>query len=280
MMKAIEHDKTGLIKKIIHEEEEHEAQKKELSPKSKKNRFFMFISVLFIVLALIMLLFVAFKVKNVKTVQVVPKNTSLILNDQTDFKEIAGFGQNRITETVLNQVNNTKVDKGEIEGIFLTENKKIIGFKRFITLIKSNLSEEEAAFFNENFLLGAFNDGLNSVSSQKGSSAQITVGDFFMLLKINSFTEVFSVMQAWENKILYDLHGFLGVDISPDTNYLFTKNFEDGVIQNKNARILYDKDGNIVLMYVFIDNNYIVVTKSEEAVKEIILRLAASKIRK
>ena len=50
----------GINKKIIHEEEEHEALKKELSPDSKKNRAFMFISIILIILALAALVFFNF----------------------------------------------------------------------------------------------------------------------------------------------------------------------------------------------------------------------------
>ena len=45
MAKVIENDNSGLIKKIIHNEEEHEIEKINLSPESRKNKFF--ISVLF-----------------------------------------------------------------------------------------------------------------------------------------------------------------------------------------------------------------------------------------
>ena len=87
-------------------------------------------------------------------------------------------------------------------------------------------------------------------------------------------------MQNWESKMLYDLHGFFGVKLSPETNYLFTKSFEDGIVANKNARILRDNNGQIVLMYVFADDNSIVITNSENAVSEIILRLNSSQIKK
>ena len=48
MAKIIEDDKTGLIKKIIHEEEEHEKINQNLSPESKRNKIFMFVGLLLI----------------------------------------------------------------------------------------------------------------------------------------------------------------------------------------------------------------------------------------
>jgi hypothetical protein len=85
-------------------------------------------------------------------------------------------------------------------------------------------------------------------------------------------------MRLWENNLLTDLHGFLGVNISSDTNYLFTKNFINGIVENKNARVLYDNSGNIVLMYIFADDNSIIITDSSNAAHEILLRLASSQV--
>lgn len=104
--------------------------------------------------------------------------------------------------------------------------------------------------------------------------------DLFMLLRSNSFGDSFNQMRSWENKMFLDLHGFFGYDISAFTNYLLTKDFEDGFIQNKNARILYDGTGKIVLMYVFVDEDFIVISNTEQAVKEAMLRVNSSKIKK
>lgn len=272
MVKAIEGDKGGLIKKIIHEEEEHEAEKINLSPSSKKNRLFMFISITLIILAFVVLVFFAFFNEKINVISVVPQTTSIIFTDQTDFIPIDGLTKEKIGETISNQTNNTKVKIGGVEGIYLTENKKVIGFKRFITLLKSNLTADQLNLISENFLLGTFKNGLSSVSPN--------IGDLFMLLKVRSFSDIFPVMQSWESKMLYDLHGFFGVKLSSETNYLFTKSFEDDIVANKNARILKDNNGQIVLMYVFADDNSIIITKSKNAISELILRLNSSQIKK
>jgi len=286
MVKAIGIDKSGLVKRIIHEEEEHEALKKNLSPSSKKNRVFMFISIVFIALAFVVLIFLAFSNKNTYIIPTAPQVSSIIFTDQTDFKEIGGFTNDQIIETISNQINNTAVKIGGIERIYLTENKKIIGFERFITLIKSSLTVNQTSFIDDNFLMGVLNTGIKPTSTEGQlipavSGSTLSVGkDFFMLLKVRSFTEIFPIMRNWENKMLYDLHGFFGVNMTPETDYLFTKNFEDTIIANKNARILKDKDGQIVLMYIFVDNTTIIITNSEAATGEVILRLASSQIKK
>ncbi len=272
MVKAIESDKGGLIKKIIHEEEEHEAEKINLSPGSKKNRAFMFISITLIILALGVLAFFAFFDEKINVVEIALQAVPIIFTDQTDFIPIDDLTKDKIAETVSNQANNTKVKIGGVNGIYLTENKKVIGFDRFTVLIKSNLTAGQLGLISSNFLLGAFKSGLSSISPN--------IGDLFMLLKVKSFTDIFPVMQSWESKMLYDLHGFFGVKLSPETNYLFTKSFEDGIVANKNTRILKDNSDQIVLMYIFVDDNSIIITNSENAVNEITLRLNSSKIKK
>jgi hypothetical protein len=118
---------------------------------------------------------------------------------------------------------------------------------------------------NNNFLLGAVNGDTK---------------DFFILLKMRSISDIFDSLRAWENKMFYDLHGFFGIDVSLQTNYLLTANFQDGIIGNKNARILYDKNNKIVMMYIFADDNSVIITNTENAAQEIMLRLAASQIKK
>jgi hypothetical protein len=268
MAEVLENDKEGLIKKIIHGEEKHEEEKKNLSPESRKNKFFMFISILLTSLALMTLLFFLFR-KNTNTVEVAQQFTPIIFNDQSVFLEVAGLKKEEITQTVLNEVNNTKVKISGVKGIYLTENKKIIGLRRFITLIGSSfVPDSNPVLVSDNFLMGSVLVGLKASSP--------FAGDFFILLKVRSTADVFASMRVWETKMFSDLAPFLGISVSKETNYLFTKNFEDGVVDNKNARILYDKNNQSILTYIFADDNSVVITSSQNAAHEIILRLASS----
>lgn len=265
MVKALERDKQGLVKKIIHEEEEREIEKINLSPSSKKNKVFMLVSIIFILCAFGILVFLAFFQENINTTPAVPEAVSLIFTDRTEFKPIDGLNKEKIIDTVWNQINDTKVKVDGVEGIYLTENKKVIGFKRFATVLKTSLVDP-IGYISDNFLTGVVN--------------QEKTKDFFILLKIRSFTDVFPLMRAWETKMLYDFHGFFGLSLNPQNNYLFTKDWEDGIVQNKNARMLKDNDGKIVLMYVFVSDTSLVISDSEVATAEVMLRLASSQIKK
>lgn len=259
---VIEDGTEGLVKKIIHEEEESQIEKNNTSPESKKNKFFVFVGISLIVLSATTLIYFFFFKEKINIIPVEKQFIPIIFNDKTTFDEIFGLNKDKIIQTVANQVNATEVKKGGVEGIYLTENKKIIGLRRFVDLIKANfVPNDNKLFVSDNFLLGVVNGEAK---------------DFFVLLKARSTFDIFDSLRIWEDKIFSDLNGFLGVNINNDTKYLLTKNFEDGIIENKNARILYDKDGKIIMMYIFADDNSVIITDSQSAAHEILLRLAAS----
>jgi len=270
--KAIESGQGGVIKELIRTQEEQEAQKENLSPESKKNKLFMFISVIFVFLSCIVLVVYFLFKEQISTVSVKPQFTPIIFTDQNVFLEIGGLTKDKIAQTILNEVNNTKVKIGGVEGIYLTENKNIVLFRKFVSFTKGSISLDKITFLDDNFLLGVFNNDkkLDSLSDK----------NLFILLKMRSIADIFDGIHLWENKMFNDLHGFFGVEINNDTSYLLTKDFEDGIVENKNARILKDKDGKVVFMYVFIDETSLIITNTSATTHEIILRLAGSRIKK
>ncbi len=271
MTKALEGNKEGLIQKIIHEQERAEAEKK-LSPESKKSRFFIIGGILLLILSLAALAsFTAFQ-KKTETVEVAPQFKPLIFTDKTFFQEVAGFSKESIIESILAEVRNTKVKAGGVEGIYLTENKQAIGLRRFIALTKSKFVPSEAPFVEDGFLLGIVNQGMTADNQANGG--------LFILLKARSFEDIFPSMRAWENKMLFDIGGFFSIDTAGERNYLLTKNFEEGIIGNKNSRILYDNEHNIVLMYIFADDHSVIIANSEAVAGEVMLRLKSAEIKK
>ena len=203
--------------------------------------------------------------KQIFTVPVTPQFTPIIFTDKAQYADITDLDKEHIIGTVINEINSSDVKSGGIEGIYFSENKKIIGLKRFLELLEASIDKTKMEFFKDNFLAGISNKDTK---------------DFFILIQMRSTTDVFDVMRAWEEKMFFDLHKFFGVELSPDTKYLLTKDFEDGIIQNKNARILHDTNGRIVLMYVYLEDGSLLVTNSEATVGEVITRLASARVKK
>jgi len=253
----------GVVKKIIEEQEEKEKEK--TSPEQKRNTFFLAGSVVLFIFAFATVFLVFLLKEDIFITEIKPQYSSIIFTDQVSFQDITGLKKEEIFQVVSNKVNGTLVKKGGLEAIYLKENETILGLRRFLALVEANLDTSKIDFVNDNFLLGVANE------EEK---------DFFILLKMRSMVDIFATMRSWENKMFLDLHSFFNFVINSENQYLLEKNFEDGVVKNKNARILRNNEGEIVMMYIFAENDSLVITNSEQAAAEIMLRLASSQIKK
>ena len=275
MASTLESGTEGLVKKVIHGEEKHEAERKNLSPESTKNELFMIIGFLLILAALITVVFFL-PTPNTSTVPVEKQFTPLIFNDRVSLIAVDGLGKEKIPQKILHELSLLSLKDGGVGGGYLTINKSPVGLRKFLEITEAKFVPGDARLVDENFLLGVIKNEKNELPKPDR--------DFFLLMKINSLADVFDSIHAWESKMFADLYGFLGITLSPETGYLLTKDFEDGIIENKNARILYSSNGDlrgeVVMMYVMVDDSYIIITSSEKAVEEIIRRLASGKIKK
>ncbi len=268
MAEVIADGSGGLIKNIIHEEEDREKEKELISPESTRNKLFAAFGSL-LILASVGLVGFFFMNQLPSRVEVETPFTSMIFNDATGFIEVASLSKDQIIQSVRKEVETKEVKLGGVDGIYLTLNNNIIGLRKFNELMKGSLNVELNTFVDDNFLLGF----VNGVDGR----------DAFMLIKMRSFTDIFEDMKDWENKMFSDMHDLFGIPLSSSTAPLLTKNFENSIVQNKNARVLYQTDAEgkntIAMMYVFVDDTHLVITRNESTVREIITRLLGTNIR-
>lgn len=260
MAKVLGDNQVGLIKKIIHEEEMNEEIKKKLSPQSTQNKIYMTFGSLFLFIALI--IWVSVFLKNEPAPVVLEERfTPLITLDHSSFLNIASLSKNQILNRIASEVKNSLAEDGDLEGIYLTSQDKFLGLREFLAIFEGSLVYGDGDTFSDTFLLGFLKKDNN---------------DLFILIKVKSFQDAFSYMKDWEAKMYIDLRELFSLSGDSD---LLTKGWTDDFIENKNARILYDKGGNIVLTYVYLDDNSILITPSKEVVNEVISRVFSSKIK-
>lgn len=89
-----------------------------------------------------------------------------------------------------------------------------------------------------------------------------------LLFKIRSYEPSFAGMIKWETSMLNDLGTIFSI---PDGTGF---SVEDKEIQNRDARMLSDEDGNPLLIYSFINRNYLIIAQNEEPIKEIFRRFS------
>jgi hypothetical protein len=68
------------------------------------------------------------------------------------------------------------------------------------------------------------------------------------------------------------------INVAGENSYLLSKPFQDSVLKNQDARVLYDNQGQVVMLYLFVNNDdLIIIAKDESAVLEILNRLGTLK---
>lgn len=262
MAGALEDGGQGAIRKIIEQETAYEEAKKKAAGSSLWNQLYLLSSVL-LVLATIGIIYYVVSRNVGGEVAITPQFTPVIFNDETSFIE-AGEEKKDIVGQVDWEAKISEVPEGGVKGIYLMEQGQLLGLSRLASLLETSVTIDNS-IFSDNFLLGTV----------KNDQPEL-----FLLVKVYSFTDAFNFMRDWEKKMFYDLRELFDVELTSSNNYLLTKDFEDGIVGNKNARILRDNLGNIALMYVFADDNFIVISKSEDAVGEVVARLAGGSVKK
>ncbi|MES2213812.1 MAG: hypothetical protein V4465_00250 [Patescibacteria group bacterium] len=99
----------------------------------------------------------------------------------------------------------------------------------------------------------------------------------FIIVKLDSFENAYPGMLNWEKDLPGDLLPLFAskevVSTIPEGQI-----WSDVTIQNKDARVLKDPSGQIVLIYSFFDNNRLVITDTESTLRTIITRLNSEKL--
>jgi len=272
MALAVKEGQAGLLKNIITEQERIDLEKRKKSPERARNKFFLIAGIILLVASVGAISFFLFFRDYIDSVDVVTEFVPMIFTDETQFISVDGLTPREIADLVTVEVDSIEIKFGGVMGLYLTEDKKVIDFDRFVELGGINLRVSGTRLVADNFFMGIL-----GVDSNVGARV---AGDLFILLKIESLTDIFPFIKNWEEKMFVDLRDFWGIPTGLDTEYLLSKSFEDGIVENKNARVLYDNQGKIVLMYVFLDDKSIIITDSRSAVREAVLRLGAGEIRR
>ena len=107
------------------------------------------------------------------------------------------------------------------------------------------------------------------------ATAATSANSPFVIVELESFDNTFQAMLGWEGKMLADISPIFIVAENFSTPPVPRDRFEDLIVKSRDTRVLKDTDGNILILYSFIENDYLVITTTEEAFREIVNRYLA-----
>jgi hypothetical protein len=195
-----------------------------------------------------------------------PSPPAPILTSQKEV--ILDFQDGDDMERKISEVLTTNLGPGDLLYLPLRlrrETKKethFIGAKEFLKFIEAEASPNLTNFLKNSFFLGVLHLKKNYpvliFESQKGKIENIFAG-----------------MLSWEKSLVKDL-SFLIPTKKTESRILFPS-FTDKIIENNASRII-QAQGETILLYTILNNKYIIITTSEESLKEIIKRVFRYKL--
>ncbi len=270
MAKAVRENQGSVVKIAMAEAEKREHEYVEFSPKSTKNKIFIISAGALILVGIAIAVYVTI-IKASKAVVVPTENGSISLVFSETNKEvpIGGLSRDQIIGSIRNEFINSPLKLGTVENIYFTkitdeknETKVRINAPDFLSLINSQIPGTLSRTLEPDFMIGAY--------SWNGTSP-------FVILKVPNFQIGFSGMLAWEGKLFDDFYKLFNISTEGTNTMLFNKKFTDAVVKNKDSRVLYDDAGKIALMYLFLDDNTILITKDGGAIDEVNSRFLLQK---
>ena len=250
-------------------------------PRSKKAAFFI-ISLLFVFAGI-----GAFNFNYIKekfTAAPAPKKSlqmeALITADSDIEFNLSKFDKKDVGNSLSELMNTADIKPNSIQYIYLTksavenekETKKLAESKEALPLISSKIPDILLRSLSPKYMLG--------IHSWNGNQP-------FLILKTDSYENVFAGMLSWEKNMAGDLSLLFPRNIPPEIQegtttteqvLSYKKDFEDVLVKNKDARALRDESGEIFLIYSIPDKETVLIASNTGTLAELfdrIIRLRA-----
>lgn len=101
----------------------------------------------------------------------------------------------------------------------------------------------------------------------------------FLIFQIKNYEYSYAGMLDWERTLASDMFYLFELDTTESKLKLSSRKWKDIIINNKDVRVLLNENGKEILYYLFADKKNILITDSEETIKEIISRLVLNNIK-
>lgn len=239
-----------------------------------KSRVIIFISAILLLVGIIgIVTVILLNSQNSTPVIQVQSLPALITTEIKDEVNISLVTNGAVIKTLADKLNNSQMTVNNLANIYLTAgtstNKRLLTAVEFASLMNFNMPPIIQRVLLPDFMVGVF-------SFEKNLP--------FIIFKTTSFENTYAGMLAWESdleknmSVLFHLPGYENAgsilnELAPKTQ----KKFFDGVIVNKDVRILKGTDNETLLLYGIIDKETVIITVSDTAFKEIINRLNKEK---
>ncbi|MCC6323823.1 hypothetical protein IT400_03460 [Candidatus Nomurabacteria bacterium] len=264
MASMVRDNEASVIKIAMAEQRRREAEVQKDNSRKQKNYALMFaiFSIILIFGAIYIYKYLNQKGKIEAThTEIVTEIPTLIPDDiQTLIPSNTIAGREDLVRVIAKAREDKKA--GLIESIFLTSGgKQTLSSTEFLDLVGSSIPNAFERSLSPDFMIGLY----RPVDGTK-------IGTFF-IFKSSSYDQAVAGSYAWEKTLLDEFSTIFGVDISGENKILLQKSFEDTIIYNTDARVLYGTNNEPLFYSLFLNQNLYMLTDSKDVIVEAIKRL-------
>ncbi|MCA9355943.1 hypothetical protein H6790_00380 [Candidatus Nomurabacteria bacterium] len=264
MARAVK-DKQGSVLKIAMAEEEKRREEYEnFNPSSKRN--VAYIVATFFVLVVTVGLVVFILAKNNQEAKIpdnyeAPSRFNILLADEV--KDI--YVPSLQKDQVYGLIESVFQEEGSVRGaltlypIVYEQTDIQASSVEFLESINSEVSAQFKRVLSPIFDVGVYHED---------------APERFFLFATTNFDTSFSAMLKWEATMYQEFAPFFGLPTKDaQGNSLGNPIFGDRLIANRDARIVIDREGNIIFLYSLLDQAHILITDNPETMQTVVERL-------
>ncbi len=192
-------------------------------------------------------------------------STKGIQVDVQSIIDVTGKNPNTIA-SLIKAEREKNIDLGAIRDIKFVEKanggNQNLNASRFLSVIQARVDDDLVRALYPQFAFGIYS---------------FRPRDSFMILYVDNYPSSYAGMLAWEQYMEDDLKEII-IRPTLGTSTKSADIFVDRVVNNRDARVLFDEDGNYKILYTFFDQRTIIIAPNERVLKEVVLRLTSGKI--
>ncbi len=257
-------EKGSIIKIALAEQERREAFKQKHDPTATKNIVVMMLGFILIVGGIMIFIYsIVNRARPAEVTNFSPSLPSFVFTENQVHIDMTDLNRTELIDTIHTQVANETLVTDTINNLFVSNKMGNVQTQTPSTVFlqKLGINVPDTLFQNlqPTFMLGIYNeDGPN---------------ELFMIFRVKDFNDTFLAMREWELTMLTELVRLFDIDTSPYGRAIFSQNFVTETLFNKEARLLKDKDGKVLLSYIFLDPKTVMITTQGASVEEILKRI-------
>ena len=225
MSTLVNSNRGSVASSLLSKARQDEAEKKDISPKSTKNIFFILGTVIAIGIALGIAAYILYKNSPANAMPANTPMTSLIMADshvKIDIAEKTSYAVASAIRATLGK----PVDDGMIRDIVYADGTSRASLATVIGILGISAP-------------ASFSDQLNDATWMHGEASFAGMTSHFIVIPISHYDSAFSGLRDWEPTMVRDLGIFFGLPDAFIKTTSTTSIFQDAMVQNHPVRALY-----------------------------------------